>query len=662
MKTIRRLLIANRGEIAARIQRTAANLGIETVAVFSDADRNAAYVARAQRAFRIGPAPANESYLNVDAILDAASKSGADAIHPGYGFLSENADFARRVVEGGLLWVGPSAKAIAALGSKRAARDLAEKLGVPVVLGYQGAAQDDKTFATHARRIGYPVLVKASAGGGGRGMRVVEREEDLLAALESAKTEASSSFGNGELLLERYVSSPRHVEVQILADTHGNVIAVGDRDCSMQRRHQKVVEEAPAPFLREATRTAMHNHAIELARNVGYSSTGTVEFIVDREENFFFLEVNTRLQVEHPVTEAVTGIDLVEAQLRVAEGAKLSDIVVGPVVTHGAAIECRLIAEDPAQNFMPQTGAMPIWRCPDHLREQPWFRLESDLQADDVITPFYDSMFAKVVVHGDTREQALSRAHYALAQMHIGGVAHNGGYLQALLQHPGFVQGELSTGFLAQHHSELTNRLVDRDRLVRIVAAAWIEYLETHRSLVAPLAFSNTKGWPCDETFRVGTETFRVSVRAETSNTFSCRVDGAATFMLARVSGGVFIDASGERWPLTLCVRAGAEEGSTIFDIHDGTRATSVLWLNPFPVESSAQVHGAHHAPTPGRVLKIFVHLNDIVEVGAPLVALEAMKTEHTVYAASAGTVRDVFVQVGVQVQARELLVRISQD
>src|SRR3954449_921939 len=448
------LLIANRGEIACRVIRTARRLGIRTVAVYSDADAKALHVRMADEAVHIGPSPARESYLRGDRIIDAAKARGAEAIHPGYGFLSENADFAQTVIDAGLIWVGPKPDSIRAMGLKDAAKKLMAEAGVPVTPGYLGVDQDPKRLKREAGAIGYPVLIKAVAGGGGKGMRRVDEPGQFDDALDSAKREAASAFGDDRVLIEKYILSPRHIEVQVFGDSHGNVVHLFERDCSLQRRHQKVIEEAPAPGMDEATREAVCGAAVRAAQAVNYENAGTIEFIADaseglRADRIWFMEMNTRLQVEHPVTEEITGQDLVEWQLRVASGEPLPKRQ-DELAINGHAIEARLYAEDPAKGFLPSVGTLRGLRFPSDVRN------ETGYEEGDAVTPFYDPMIAKVICSGLDREEARLRLAVAIEQTAVWPIATNAPFLLRALMHPAFAAGEITTGFLAQHEIELT--------------------------------------------------------------------------------------------------------------------------------------------------------------------------------------------------------------
>lgn len=449
-KNITRLMIANRGEIACRIVATARQMGIETVTIFAADDRDLPHASVGDIAVQLQGMALSETYLNIAQLIDIAKRTGADAIHPGYGFLSENAGFAEAVTKAGLIFVGPPAKCIAAMGDKTESKILCRNLGVPTIPGYDGEQTDTGFLAKEAKNIGYPILVKAAAGGGGKGMRIVEREEALAAALDSARSEAKNAFGDDRILIEKYLVEPRHIELQVFSDMHGNHLHLYERDCSIQRRHQKIVEESPAPHLPERTRAAMIDAALKITRHIGYVGAGTMEFILDREGNFYFLEMNTRLQVEHPVTEMVTGLDLVRMQLEVAQGQKLS-VTQQDIMQRGHAIEVRLYAEDSARDFMPSPGTLTEFSFP-HL---PLTRCENGYTKGNVVTANYDPMIAKLVVWGDTRTQAIARMSSLLAATRIGGVTNNRAFLLRVLNHPAFIEGKVTTKFIAAHHAIL---------------------------------------------------------------------------------------------------------------------------------------------------------------------------------------------------------------
>ncbi len=602
----RTLLIANRGEIAARIARTARRLGIRTIAVFSDADAGALHVQAADEAHRLGPAPAAESYLRGDLILDVARRAGADAIHPGYGFLSENADFAEACAAAGIAFVGPAPQAIRAMGSKAESKRLMVAAGVPTVPGYHGAAQDDATLAAEAARIGFPVLIKASAGGGGKGMRPVWREEDFAAELAGARREALAAFGDDRVLLEKYLQRPRHVEVQVLGDAHGRIIHLHTRDCSVQRRHQKVLEEAPAPGLDAALREGLHQAAVNASRAVGYVNAGTVEFIVEGQQAFF-LEMNTRLQVEHPVTEMVTGLDLVEWQLRIAAGQALPAQF--PPAPTGHAVEVRLYAEDAAQDFRPSTGRIACFEVP----EAEGLRLDAGFQEGDSVTSFYDPMLAKLIAWGPDRPAALDRLAMALEETALEGFATNLPFLRRLVRHPALRAEELDTGFIARHAAALlaAPRPVPPGLLAAALAlpqpppdAPWARQdgFRLHG------AAARTEAWG---------DGLQVSEHRVTRGPAGVMVDGAAP------------DAAGARL---------ARRGDAVLAILPG-EAWRLRPVEALPRMAEGKDAGTLLAPIPGRLVQLLVAEGDRVAEGQLLAVMEAMKTELKFHAPIAGRV-----------------------
>ncbi len=664
---IRRLLIANRGEIAVRIARTCRRLGIETVAVYSDADRRAMHVEAADEARRIGPAEPARSYLDVAAVLEAARATAVDAIHPGYGFLSENAGFAEACTRAGLAFVGPSAAAIRAMGSKENSRRLALEIGVPVVPGYQGGAEDDATLAREADGIGYPLLVKASAGGGGKGIRVVAKREDLAEALATARREAQSAFGDGTLILERYLERARHVEVQIFGDRHGRRVHLFDRDCSIQRNHQKVIEEAPAPNLDVGLRERLHAAALRIAEAIDYQSAGTVEFLVDESAGeFFFLEVNTRLQVEHPTTELVTGLDLVELQLRVAAGEPLPEAL-GKVAPHGVAIEARVCAERPDDGYLPAAGTVTRFDVP----EIEGVRVDSGIRTGSIVGTSYDSMLAKVIAHGRDREEARRRLAAALRGTRLAGVETNLDFLREVLDTPSFREVRLSTryletGFAAEREQR------DESDVDRIAAALrYVLSIEADR-YDAPLAPWNRLG-PWRVVGRAGAAgSTEVHLRDEHASTSVVRVAGARGRF--RVDGGEGM-RDVEAWT--------DDEGGLRFEI-DGAlhrrvvdRAGADLWIaggrrhRHFTIVSREERAAASEAgaagdsrnlraPFPGLVTSVEVAAGDSVEAGSLLVVMEAMKMVHSLRAAAAGAIRGVHCQAGRTVASGDLMVEFE--
>ncbi|MCG5074229.1 acetyl/propionyl/methylcrotonyl-CoA carboxylase subunit alpha [Paraburkholderia tagetis] len=654
-----KILIANRGEIACRVAATCRRLGVKSVAVYSDADANAKHVAACDEAVHIGEASAQQSYLRIERIIAAAKATGAQAIHPGYGFLSENEDFGRACEEAGIVFIGPPVAAIAAMGSKAAAKALMHAAAVPLVPGYHGDDQDAALLQREADSMGYPVLLKASAGGGGKGMRVVERSEDLAAALASCKREAASSFGNDRVLIEKYLTRPRHVEVQVFADQHGGAVYLFDRDCSVQRRHQKVLEEAPAPGLDDSVRRAMGEAAVAAARAVNYVGAGTVEFIMTGAD-FYFMEMNTRLQVEHPVTEMVTGLDLVEWQLRVASGEPLP-LEQSQLTVTGHALEARIYAENPARGFLPSTGTLKHLRMPEGVEfsigeagERASVRIDSGVREGDTITPFYDPMIAKLIVHGATRDEALARMRRALEECEIVGPHTNVEFLHRLVTCEPFAGADLDTGLIERHHDALfaaqkkplrealalaCAALIAREGGVGLGASPWqalahwrlnggfaqtFAWRDTESDTALSTAFTHDGG---AQTLACAGEEERYTWwRGERENEYG------ATIGNNRVTGHVFIDGD-------------------VFHVFCLGVAMSFEWQNLLAHAADAE-HGEGRltAPMPGKVIAVLVEPGAVVEKGAPLIVMEAMKMEHTIGAPAAGKVTEVLYAVGDQV------------
>ena len=653
----RRLLIANRGEIACRIARTARRMGLHVVAVHSEADARAAHVRAADESVCIGPARAQASYLDIDALIEAARRTGAEAVHPGYGFLSENAGFAERVAAAGLAFVGPPADAIRAMGSKSAAKKIAADAKVPLVPGYHGADATPERLADAAAEIGYPVLVKASAGGGGRGMRIVGRAEDLAGALAAAEREAAAAFGDGALLLERYIARPRHVEVQVLADAHGAVLHLLDRDCSIQRRHQKVIEEAPAPGLPDSLRAEMGEAAVRLARAIGYAGAGTVEFLVDEGGAFHFIEMNTRLQVEHPVTEMVTGLDLVEWQLRIAAGEPLA-FSQEDVAASGHAVEARLYAEDPARGFLPQTGRLAHLAFPEG---RPGLRIDSGVETGDEITPFYDPMIAKLVAWGDDRERARLALADALADTRIAGPGTNLFFLEALVRHPAFAEAALDTHFIETHDiAAAAPPAGDAEAMRAMAAVAVLEDRAARRLARQDAAPDRFSPWGRGDAWRLNGEgrdrldfdDDGEKVTYETAHTASgYRLeDGERAIPVAGVArgadGGLTAEIDGRR-------QSGAviADGNRLAVFLDGARR-QILLEDPGAAAESAEIGGGRlTSPMPGTVVRVLVEAGQTVAKDAPLLVLEAMKMEHTIAAPADGTVESLPFAVGDRVE-----------
>jgi 3-methylcrotonyl-CoA carboxylase alpha subunit len=661
----KKILIANRGEIACRVMATAKRLGIQTVAVYSDADRNARHVAMATEAVHIGPAPASESYLNQTAILDAVKQTGAEAVHPGYGFLSENPDFAEAVEAAGARFIGPPASAIRAMGLKDAAKKLMQEAGVPVVPGYLGEDQDPDRLTSEAEAIGYPVLIKAVAGGGGKGMRRVDRPEDFRDALAGAKREAASSFGDDRVLIEKYLTQPRHIEIQVFADRLGNAVHLFERDCSLQRRHQKVIEEAPAPGMTDELRAAMGGAAVTAAKAIGYQGAGTVEFILDGKTGipkgeFFFMEMNTRLQVEHPVTEMITRQDLVEWQLRVAAGEPLP-CAQDDLSISGHAVEARLYAEDPAKGFLPASGVLAHLEWPGRV---PGLRIDTGVAAGDDITPYYDPMIAKIIAHGADRTEALDRLTQGLNATEAAGLATNRRFLARLARHEGFRKGEVDTGLIDRDLEELARPdTASRDTLAAAALYA-AGILEDGRG---DDPWSSLRGWRlwsgAASTVHLETtagEVLELAVSALGQGRFRVAPSNGEDTVDARVLGHdrhrCTIELNGN--PVTVSIAEG-HDWVTLFA--GGSEATFRL---PDRSAGEGEVEDADthvKAPLPGRVTAVNVANGDDVEKGQALLVLEAMKMEHTLTAGRPGRISELAAEPGAQVAEGQVLLVLEE-
>ena len=657
-KTIQKVLIANRGEIARRIMRTCRKMGIGTVAVYSDADHDMPFVAEADEAVRLGPAPSVESYLRIDRILEAAAATGADAIHPGYGFLAENAAFAEACRTAGVIFIGPTPEAIVAMGSKREAKALVHEAGVPVIPGYDGASQDPAVLAREALRIGFPVLLKASAGGGGKGMKLVRKESELPDAIASAAREGLSAFGDGTLLVEKYIDDPRHVEIQILGDSHGNLIHLNERECSIQRRHQKIIEETPSPALDSALRNEMGEAAVRCGKAIGYENAGTVEFILAPDRSFYFLEVNTRLQVEHPITECVTGLDLVEEQIRVAQGEPLRHSQ-EEVRMEGAALEVRLYAEDPASGFLPQSGTVVDW----HLPEAEGLRVDSGVESGSEVGIYYDPMLAKIITSGETRTLALQRMRRALRSLSVQGVTTNRAFLLRVLDHPAYVAGEIDTHFIDRHLRDLLPDADDeRAPWQAAVVSALAEQQQRNRDRVLlpeiPSGWRNNYHTPQWVEYSDGERDLRVEYRHHGDNRFT--VWAGESEHEVRV-------ISWEQPRLTWEENGHRQSARVIFDgdgayVHGSDFSVGLLRKPRFPDKSLAVPPGGCIAPMPGKIIELRVAEGDTVEAGQVLLIMEAMKMEHSVTAPQSGTVAQVTVALGDQVDADALLIVVGES
>ncbi len=659
-RPFRTLLIANRGEIACRVIRTARAMGLRTVAVYSEADRDAMHVADADEAVLLGPARARDSYLNIERVIEAARQSGAEAVHPGYGFLSESAEFAHACFDAGLIFVGPTADMIRAMGSKSGSKTLMEKAGVPLVPGYHGEAQDDATLAKAADQIGFPVLVKASAGGGGRGMRIVRSAGELAAALVSAKREAKAAFGEDRMLIEKFVDNPRHIEVQVIGDSHGNLLSLFERECTLQRRHQKVIEEAPSPTLNDAQREAVSAAARKAAAAVSYVGAGTIEF-VSNGKDVFFIEMNTRLQVEHPVTELITGIDLVEWQLRVAAGEKLPKTQ-DQITLNGHAVEARVYAENPHKNFMPSVGRIRTWHTPEPSNG---LRIDAGYRQGDMVSPHYDAMLAKVIAWAPTRDAAIARLNRGLEETDVRGVVTNIPFLSALVTHPDVRANAIDTGFIERELKVLTPPAAAAGDLELCAAVAAILIEEAKMTQAEASSPWRTAGWmPVGRRQRrfvfrhgqdaeqeaslhygsgpakisVGEREFAFSSSPNASGGFDLTLDGLKSHIVTVIEGH----------ELYLRTRNGR------FNLH---------WVDPFGGDDEEQVgEDKIVAPLPGTVVALLAEIGAKLEKGAPILTLEVMKMEQTLRAPFAGVLKVIKCKVGDIVQEGVELAEIEPE
>ena len=654
MSKITKILIANRGEIAVRVMRTARDLGYRTVAVYSEVDADALHVREADQAVCIGPAAVGESYLVADKILAAAKQTGADAIHPGYGFLSENADFSEACEAAGIAFIGPRAEAINLMGSKRLSKIAMLEAGVPCIPGYQGADQSEAVLLAEAEGIGFPLMVKASAGGGGRGMRLVFKQSELAEQIRTARSEAENAFGNGELILERAVIEPRHIEIQVFADAHGNAIYLGERDCSIQRRHQKVVEEAPSPFVDPDLRQRMGEAAVNAAKACNYRGAGTVEFLVDKDKNFYFLEMNTRLQVEHPVTELITGLDLVAWQLKVAAGETLP-LTQDQVELKGHAVEVRLYAEDPRNNFMPQTGQVRLWNFP----ERAGIRMDHGIQSGQEVSPFYDPMIAKVIAYGDNRAEAIRRLASAVQDTQLLGMNNNKLFLQNVLRHKVFAAGFATTAFIEQHFSadasmdqkQPSNATLAKAALLyfqRGINAGQDKNFHWSRAVAQNYVYKlEFDGQSTVVTLSEKEHHFEITVGEDRSVLEFVSLDKNCCVFVERGVRETLHYAFDDK---TLYL----DDGTGHFIIEDATH-------RPATAAGSAG-SGQAKASMDGVIVEVLVKEGDSVEVGQTLVVLEAMKMEHPIKAGISGTVATISCETGQQVKSKQLLVTVEGE
>ncbi|MDX1994444.1 MAG: biotin carboxylase N-terminal domain-containing protein [bacterium] len=664
---IRKLLIANRGEIACRISRTCRELGIATVAVYSDADTNALHVEMADEAVHLGASPASESYLNSEKIIVAAKRTGADAIHPGYGFLSENPDFAQAVIDTGLTWIGPPVNAIRAMGKKRESKLILKD--IPLVPGYEGEDQSDAVLIEAAAQIGFPVMVKASAGGGGKGMRRVDAADDLPEALAAARREAKQAFGDDTLILEKYVVNPRHIEIQIFGDAHGNVIALGERECSIQRRHQKIIEETPSPALDDALRQRICDVAVSIGQQLGYISAGTVEFLLDSDRNFFFMEMNTRLQVEHPVTEQVWQADLVAWQIAVAEGQTLEQLGALNAQPRGHSIEVRLYAEDPANDFLPVTGDILHFQLPETTTSAS-VRVDTGIRSGDSVSVFYDPMLAKIISHSPfSREDAIRRLDDALSRLHLLGLRNNLPFLRRLLHHPAFIAGNLHTHFIDQYREELREEAADPTAALIAAALAKTRRGSPTNGTVPVGHWRNSPNRPLQHSFVVGEKHYRTEITPKQNQQYDVRIAQVSAShnepdehifdvrVLQESDVQMALVVDGHRQQATVV------EHGDIWWVQIGGNSTRLDWQTPLPLPNrTAKTEGSLRAPMTGQIMSIRIEVGQSVSQGDILATLEAMKMEHRVQAPYDGVVGAIHHQVGETVQADTVLLEIHRS
>jgi 3-methylcrotonyl-CoA carboxylase alpha subunit len=663
------LLIANRGEIACRVAATARRLGIKTIAVYSDADAESKHVAACDIAVRLGPAPASESYLKAEDILRVALAHGAQAIHPGYGFLSENEAFAQACAKAGICFVGPPASAIAAMGSKSAAKTLMEKAGVPLVPGYHGDEQAPKFLQQQADTMGYPVLIKASAGGGGKGMRIVTQAKDFIAALVSCKREASASFGDDKVLIERYLQKPRHIEIQVFSDTHNQHVYLFERDCSVQRRHQKVIEEAPAPGMTQARRQEMGEAAIAAARAVNYVGAGTVEFIAEPDGRFYFMEMNTRLQVEHPVTEMITGMDLVEWQLRVAAGERLPKTQ-QELQRCGHSIEARIYAENADKDFLPSIGRLIHLEFPDHEAFiNADVRVDGGVRAGDTISPYYDPMIAKLIVRGADRDQARARMLRALAATQIVGVHTNVAFLRRLMADEAFAEADLDTGLIERRRATLLPAPIPATREALLLACAAVLEQEKAASALTIDPWAERCGWRVDGSYR---RMLSFQDSESVQEVLIDMVDGVTSLTVDAERAAVEISSQtngvASVLHVALLMRSSRVSGTVVrqggrFDVFVSGKCETLTLKDPLASTGQAEADhaGSLTAPMPGKIIAIEVKAGEKVKRGQALLVMEAMKMEHTINAGLDGVVENIFFGVGEQVAEGAVLISLTQ-
>ncbi|WP_417789938.1 acetyl-CoA carboxylase biotin carboxylase subunit [Terasakiella pusilla] len=662
-----KILIANRGEIACRVIKSARKMGIKTVAVYSEADKDALHVQMADEAVHIGPAQSNQSYLVMDNILAAIKQTGAQAVHPGYGFLSENASFFDALEKEGIAFIGPEKLAIQAMGDKIESKKLAQKAGVSTVPGYTDVVRDIDHAVEIAAEIGYPVMLKASAGGGGKGMRVAHNEEECRDGFERATSEAKSSFGDDRVFIEKFIEEPRHIEIQVLADTHGNAIYLAERECSIQRRHQKVIEEAPSPFLDEATRKSMGEQAVALAKAVNYRSAGTVEFIVDKNRNFYFLEMNTRLQVEHPVTELITGVDLVEEMIRVADGQELS-IKQEDVKINGWAMESRIYAEDPFRNFLPSTGRLTKYRPPV---ESDTVRVDTGVYEGGEISMFYDPMIAKLITYGKDREEATANMRQALDEYYIRGVGHNISFLNAVMSKQRFIDGDLTTNFIAEEYPDGfdASMVPQKDPKQLVAVACFMKRMETEREVMISGQMEGGRGRTINDDWVVlyNDEKFNATVTPNETDGYDVKIDGSTLHIRSEWTFGeplFFADINGHE----MCVQV--DRRAVGYDLfHAGAQATVKVLsqtqaaLNELmPFKAPPDLSAFLLSPMPGLLLSVAVEEGQEVKAGEELCVIEAMKMENIMRAEKDVVIKKVHTSAGSSLSVDEKIIEFQTD
>lgn len=657
MQQIQKILIANRGEIAIRVMRTCKEMGIATVAVYSDADKYSLFVSSADEAICIGGLQATESYLDQDKIINAAKQCGANAIHPGYGFLSENPTFVKRCNKEKIIFIGPSAEAVEKMGSKSEAKKIVSAAGVPTVPGYSGDDQSLKKMTEECSKIGYPVLIKATAGGGGKGMRIVLSEKDLSSALEAAKREAKNSFGDDAVLIEKYFDSAKHIEYQIFGDQHKNYTHFFERECSVQRRYQKIIEESPSPSLTPELREQMGEMAIAVARSIDYCNAGTVEFILAPDKSFYFLEVNARLQVEHPITEEVTGLDLVRLQIEVAQGIKLKPNHKN-ITQQGHAIECRICAEDPENNFFPATGTVLLW----DEKELPGVRYDSGVTTNSKVDIFYDSMIAKVVVKGNTRSEAIQKTKNALDNLVILGLTTNKRFLKTILAHDKFIRGEYDTNFIAKYLNDYSNEnksnsVVINELLIIATLSNWIQRNKNNSFKHLPNGWRNNFYSYQNDVFEIVGREIKVEYKYKNNNCFECIIHENTYHveLLSSTGNNIVCSINNERKSFNA-----VEDRNELFIHHPDAGSFRMTKVERFKEAQNEVDKNSYTAPMPGEIVKVLIKKGDKINSGSPLLVMSSMKMETTIEAHSDGVIEEVFVAEKAFVEADTLLLKCS--